>query len=351
MEPYVVGLDVHKCRTTFVIAATSGTVVARGELATTREGLAQWARAQALPAGTRVALETGTLAFFVADELQRLGLSPLVIDAHEVRRLATRPRQKSDRRDASELCEGLRRDLYRARVHIPTPALRTLRGLLARRRHFVRLQTAECNAVKHLLRARGEAARARSLRTPAGWTRLHTAVAADPALTAAVAAHHRLWAAAQVERGALETQLRTHAAPWAASLARLQTVPGVGFIVALTVLAALADVTRFPGAKQAASYAGLVPSTYQSGACERHGHITKHGATELRAMLVEAAHHAARRGHPLHAAFTKLCARRGYRSALVAIAHRLCRILFALLRDETEFRLAPTRGPQERALP
>ena len=117
----------------------------------------------------------------------------------------------------------------------------------------------------------------------------------------------------------------------------------------VTAIAVLADVTRFPSAKHAASYAGLVPSTYQSGDCDRHGHITKRGSAELRAMLVEAAHHAARPGHPLYPTFRKLCVRRGYKPALVAMAHRLCRILFALLRDGTDFHPAEVAAPTPRA--
>lgn len=62
--------------------------------------------AHELPPGTPVALETGTSAVFVARELARLDLKPMVIDAHEVRRKAHRPLQESDRRDALELCEG-----------------------------------------------------------------------------------------------------------------------------------------------------------------------------------------------------------------------------------------------------
>jgi transposase len=346
MDTYCVGLDVHKSRTTFVIEGSSGVVVRRGEFATTREGIAAWVRQHALPSGTPVALETGTLAFFVSDELTAAGLAPQVIDAHEVRIKATRPRQKSDRRDAFELCEGLRREAYRTRVYVPPRALRCIRELLSRRRHFVRLQTAQCNAVKHALRARGQAALARSLRTAAGWQRLGREVAADSLVGTVVHAHQRVWTAAHAERRVLETMLAGHAEAFAGPLARLQTVPGVGPIVALTVIATFADVTRFPGAKQAASYAGLVPSTHQSGACDRHGPITKRGAAELRAMLVEAAHHAARRDHPLHAAFTKLCVRRGYKPAVVAIAHRLCRILFAMLRDDSDFRTPHAQRPR-----
>ena len=99
-----------------------------------------------------------------------------------------------------------------------------------------------------------------------------------------------------------------------------------------TTVAVLSDAQRFPSAKHAASYAGLVPSTAQSGDRDTHGHITKRGSAALRTLLCEAAHHAQRPTHPLHPYFIRLCAKRGYKMAVVAVAHRLCRILFAMLR-------------------
>ena len=56
-------------------------------------------------------------------------------------------------------------------------------------------------------------------------------------------------------------------------------------------------------------------------------------------MLCEAAHHARRPDHPLHPYFIRWVVRRGYKMAVVAVAHRLCRILYALLRDGTEFQV------------
>jgi len=89
-----------------------------------------------------VALETGTVALFVARELTALGYEPRGVDAREVRLKAHWPTQKSDRRDALEICDGVRRGFYRAIVHIPSPAISTLRTALSRRRHFIRIQTA-----------------------------------------------------------------------------------------------------------------------------------------------------------------------------------------------------------------
>jgi hypothetical protein len=55
--------------------------------------------------------------------------------------------------------------------------------------------------------------------------------------------------------------------------------------------------------------------------------------------------------HPLNPYFAKLCAKRGYKMATIAVAHRLCRIMFAMLRDKKDFdesKLGVERGPFER---
>jgi transposase len=118
-----------------------------------------------------VALETGTTAFFVARQLSAGGLAPIVVDAHEVRVKAHRPTQKSERRDARELCEGLRQGIYRVIVHVPSAQVASLRDTLSRRRHFVRVQAAEINAAKRLLRAAGlaRASRQSTQRTRLGY--------------------------------------------------------------------------------------------------------------------------------------------------------------------------------------
>ncbi len=116
---YYVGLDVHSKACSFVIQGADGTVVGQGEIPTTAAGFQQLIGEHALPPGTPVALETGTVAFCVARALTAVGLVPSVIDAHEVRLTAYRPRQKSDRRDAHELCDGLRSGAGRDRPSRP----------------------------------------------------------------------------------------------------------------------------------------------------------------------------------------------------------------------------------------
>lgn len=333
-----VGLYVHSRESVYVIQNTDGEVVGQGSVPPDVSGLASLRDQHSLPDGTTVAMESGTGAFFVARELTRLGLDPVVIDAFEVRAKASRPRQKSDRRDALELCEGIRRDIYRSRVYVPSSTIISLRRTLARRRHFVRLLTSQVNAVKRMLRGAGLAAISRrSLKTDKAWQSLLNDLSDEDELELDAAHHHALWLCADQQVRALDKRLREFSVQFRSQMKILQTVPGVGPIVSLTTIAVFGDVARFPSAKAAASYAGLVPSTYQSGDTNRHGRITKRGSGELRAMLCEAAHHARRASHPLNPHFARLCARRGYKMATVAVAHRLCRILYAMLRDGSEF--------------
>ncbi len=69
----------------------------------------------------------------------------------------------------------------------------------------------------------------------------------------------------------------------------LQALRGVQWLVALTVVAALADLTRFDNPRQLAAYVGLIPSEYSSGSARRHGGITKAGNGRARRALMEAA--------------------------------------------------------------
>ena len=332
-----VGLDAHSKRCVYVIQDEHGKVRGEGSVPTSMDGLLGLATRHELPTGTRVALESGTMAFFVARRLNRLGLDPIVVDAHEVRSKALRPNQKSDRRDALELCEGLRRDTYRSVVHVPPEPIERLRETLRRRRHFVRLKTMQVNAAKHLLRAAGLPAPGRTLGTLKAWERLLQVVVIDPTLLAFCQAHRAAWQCAHEQITTLEASLVEQEEPFRHNLDRMRAVPGVGRIVALTVQAVFSDVQRFPSAKHVASYAGLVPSSYDSGERVQHGRITRRGSSELRSMLCEAAHHARRPDHPLNPYFARWCARRGYKMAVVTVAHRLCRILYAMLRDGTEF--------------
>jgi len=348
MRAYV-GLDIHSKKSNYVVQDEQGRELGRGEVPTSPEGLAEMRGRLGLKAGTEVGLESGTMAFYVARQVRALALKPVVVDAHEVRLKAHRPRQKSDERDAREVCIGVRTGLYRSIVHVPSEAILLLRETLSRRRHFVRIQTGEINAAKRVLRSGGyRTLGGKTLTTAGAWKRVLKEATEEDGTRTFVDLHFQAWRAAGERVRDLEEKLETQVTGLEPAYSRLKSVPGVGNIVAATALAFLSEPERFGDAKHAASYAGLVPQMDQSGDVHRGGHITKGGPAELRAMLCEASHQAARRSNPLNPLFLKLSARLGYKKAITALAHRLCRVLYAILRDGTEFdpvRLGLEKGP------
>ena len=114
---------------------------------------------------------------------------------------------------------------------------------------------------------------------------------------------------------------------------RLMTVPGVNLIVALTFLAAVGDIRRFPDRRKLVGYLGLDPKVRQSGnAPASHGRISKQGSAPARHALVEASWSAVRSPGPLHAFYRRIRSRRGHQVASVAASRELACLFWVLLR-------------------
>jgi transposase len=119
---------------------------------------------------------------------------------------------------------------------------------------------------------------------------------------------------------------------------RLDAIPGIGPRIIQIILAEIGpDVTRFPSAAHLASWVGLCPGNHESAGQQRTGR-TRKGNPWLRTALVEAAQAAARVKHSyLGAQFRRLAARRGAKRALVAVAHSLLAIIYALLAHQSTY--------------
>jgi transposase len=120
----------------------------------------------------------------------------------------------------------------------------------------------------------------------------------------------------------LEETMATLAAQDERSVLLLQ-LPGVGLITAMTLLAAIGDIARFPTASHLVGYAGLGGRVHDSGQTHRSGRITKAGRRDIRAAMVEAAHTACRVHPHWQAELARLEPRLGKNKAIVAIARKL----------------------------
>jgi transposase len=119
-------------------------------------------------------------------------------------------------------------------------------------------------------------------------------------------------------------------------VARLMTITGVNALIAISLVAAIGEISRFASPEKLVSYFGLNPSVYQSGLQPaKHGRITKRGRSHARGMLVEGAWAVAQTPGPLRAFFLRIKDRRGEQIAAVACARKLAVIAWHVLtRDE-----------------
>jgi transposase len=333
MEKVYIGMDVH-CKLIYcVVQNDAGDVISEKPIPTEEESiktfLSEIGNAGELREGTEIAFESGQQATWLSKFLSCIGMKPVIIDAREVRAKARRIGQKTDRRDAFEICDGWRRGIYDSIVYVPDEKIQKLRNILMQRRHYVNICTGEVNAAKYLMRANGMRAGGILLRKETGWEGM-CEIVKGKAFAGHTMKHHDVWKVSAEKVKELELELKDALSPFKDVMDILMSTPCVGILTAATYIAVIGTPERFPDSSHVISYAGLATSTYDTGETERHGHITKRGSSELRAMLCEAAQHARNPRNPLNPYFTRACAKHGYKKAVIAVAHRLARILYQM---------------------
>lgn len=263
---------------------------------------------QSLGPGDHVVLESTAMTWAIAELLAAHAGRVTVSNPMRTRAIAS-AKVKTDKIDARVLAQLGAAD-FLPEVWAPDEATRALRRRIAHRSSLVRQRTRLRNQVHAVL--------ARNL--------------IDAPVTDVFGQAGRRWLAdvllAEHEREQVDSNLRLHDALEGEielverqfaeqALARgdvrhLMTIPGVGAITALAMVAVIGDVTRFPGPRQLVGYLGLDPRVRQSGEkAARHGHISRAGQAHARGLLIEAAHTAIRTPGPLRAFHARIAARRG----------------------------------------
>jgi len=122
---------------------------------------------------------------------------------------------------------------------------------------------------------------------------------------------------------------------------RLADVPGIGPIIAGALLAMVPDPGGFSSARHFATWLGFAPRQNSSGGKQRMGRISKRGNRYLRSLLILGARNVLCRSNPRKSAWLgALRARRPFKVAAVALAHKTARIVWALMVKGTTYRAA-----------
>jgi len=331
-----IGMDVHRSFAQIAVVE-AGLVRDEGKIGVRPEDLREWAEAF-LESDDEVALEATTNSDAIATMLRDVVARVVVSNPRKTRAIAE-AKVKTDKVDARILAQLLAAD-FLPETWVADDQTRRRRRLVARRVHLVKQRTRLKNQVHAIL--------SRNL--------VPTCPHAD--LFGGVGLR---WLARQVlpadeQRSvdALLRQINFHGEELAEVehdiavdavdddvIARLMTVPGINVTVAMSIVAAVGDFSRFESPDRLVSYLGLNPRVTQSGnRPAKHGRITKAGRAQARGMMVEAAFSASRAPGPLRAFHSRIKARRGWQIATVATARKMTVLCWHLITKKQDYAFA-----------
>lgn len=368
MYKRVIGLDIHQNKISACALAEQAdgamTVMHRefGGFKRDRKALAQWTS----EFGPDVVVMESTGIYWKSPyaALEKVGIAAWVVNARHVK---TVPGRKTDVADAQWLATLARAGLVRASF-IPPADVRHLRLIARQRQKLGGMLASEKNRLHKLLAdagvrlnvlvsdIHGQAGRAMVKALLAGQpmneildcagrlraTRAELFEALQPEELSArhlfvlreVMAHIEYLEATMAR---FEKELLDGLRAWQPQLVLLQTVPGIDAMGAAMLLVEIGpDMASFGSAQRLASWAGICPGNNESAGKRKSGK-TRKGNAWVRRLLCEFAQAAARSRCALKDKFAALSIRKGHKKSIVALAHKMLRIIYAMLTDGTHY--------------
>jgi transposase len=369
----VIGLDVHQAQITAcaIIEEADGTTRIEqrqfGAFKRDRRALADWA--SSLAPDEVVMESTGIYWKSPYAALEAVGIRGQVVNARHVKNV---PGRKTDVGDAQWLATLARAGLLRGSF-VPPMRLRELRLISRQRQKLVGQLASEKNRLHKVLTdggvrlgvvvsdLHGQSARAMVKAIILGQSPNEVLQFASQRLKAS---REEIFDALQGEltdshRFVLDELMR-HIEEIEARIARfdarlleglkgerntlalLQTLPGVDLIGAAMLLVEIgADMDAFGSADRLASWVGICPGNNESAGKRKSGRVRK-GNLYVRRLLCEFAHAASRTKSVFQSKFKSLIVRRGHKRSIVALAHKILRTIFFMIKRREHYRDSAT---------
>ena len=326
MHMHYVGLDLHKEKVYGTILDENGTMIKEGKFRNKKEEFIQFFQDIH---EAEVALEATGFCHPIYDLIRDMGYNVSV--AHPLKtRLIGEAKIKTDKIDAKVLAHLLRGDLLPT-SYIPDKDVRNFRDIVRQRAYLVRLRTQMKNKIHSELSKRWINPDIPDIFTNKGKESLRKMriETVDRYLDIINSLDECINEISEeiksIGRKNDDIQL-------------LMTIPGIGYYSALMILGEIGDINRFQDSHRLCSYAGLVPTTHQSGNTLYHGHITRSGSKWLRWILIQSTLIHVRHDTHLTRFYHKLARKKGKKIAVVATANKLLRVIYQMLKNKEQFK-------------
>lgn len=346
METVYCGVDLHYKTSTFRFLDETGETKQSVEIKTDRLEIEKLLNSYKT-SNMAYAFEAGNMATYFHRIVSQLSNTRKTHVVHPYKfKVISESKHKNDKEDSLKLAKGLLKDYLPAPVYIKSEVCRQIKFLLNIRRRMVGTRAKLILQAKSVLRGLGIKESQRSLTTARSFTRIVSALANEPFYQQMMGT---LGAECLQETQKIEDMERQIKALINQSFKReyelLNSIPGISFVTAATIISVVDEIRRFERAGQFSSYCGLVPSEHSSGTKIRHGRITKEGVKELRWLLTQSAWVIVRFKKGRDARLDKMkrkfyrmsCKQKSTAKAVCAIARHLSRIVFGVLKNNTPY--------------
>lgn len=327
-QPVFVGLDVHRKSITATVLDREGNRLDQSRFNARDQDLIDYLGS--LPRPQRVVLEACNVWEHCFDAAASTGAQ--VVLAHPFKtRIITDASLKSDKVDSQALAQLLRLNAV-PEAFAPPQEIRDQRQLVRDRAFYLQQEHSIKNHTYSILLRRGVEYEdgILGMKKKREELRLLHLPEVDRGLDALL----------KIEETVKDLDRAIHEAYLQSKEARLlATIPGIGELTAMILVAELCPIERFANVEKVCAYAGLVPTSFQSGESAHHGHLRNDSNHLLRWILVEAAWKtvANEKNGEVARVSKRVSRRRGKGKGHVAGAHKLLKIVYAVLRRGTPY--------------
>lgn len=332
MYPFYLGIDLHLKRTYVVLMNSTGEVVDERQISNL--DIETYLKSK-VPRKTYAVLEATRNWAFLYDLLEVHVERVELAHPKEVKAIANAA-VKTDRIDAKVLA-NLARMNFLPTAYAAPQEIRDLRLYIRHREWLIRQRTQAKNRIHAVLASYNQIAPVKDLFGVQGRAYLNEMMSElRPMAQRVVNDQLSLIEDLDQQVAELEADLQL-SEEHERTIRLLKTMPGVGRVTALVILAEIGDVQRFGSPKSLCNWVGLTPKVRSSDQVVRYGRISKQGSPYLRAAMTRAATVASRSSKRWYHIHEKLLPRCGRTGAKVAVGRRLLTVVFFMLKRQEPY--------------
>lgn len=342
-ERFFIGLDVHKNQWAISISS-NGIILKRFTMEPSIEILYKYLLRNYPGGEFQSVYEAGFCGYWIDRELKKIGIRNIVVNPSDIPTKGKERITKSDRVDSAKLSRELENGSLKS-IFIPSESQEQFRTMTRLRYQLVSNKVRQKNRIKSLLSYYGVQVPENSKMK--SWSKNYLRYLRNLDLSKIL-----LKQSLEInldELDSIEKRIENvkstlldyvNSTDIKNDIENLTSVPGIGFITAITLYSEIMDINRFRKFDELSSYVGLVPAIYSSGEKERILGICNRQSKYLRSLIIEAAWVAIKKDPALTFKFNQLCRKMPKQKAIIRIAKKLLSRITYVWKNKKKYEFA-----------